>query len=551
MTDTGAGMSLEQRIGQLMVVGFSGTAITPDIVDLIQRYHVGGIILFSRNIHHNQQLQRLTDDLQAIAQAVEQPYPLLIMTDQENGMVRRLGKGATIFPGNMAQGAIGDEQATFEIAQASGYELRSLGVNMNLAPVVDVNNNPTNPVIGARSFGEDPIQVADLTAAAVQGYRAARVIPTLKHFPGHGDTTTDSHIALPTIPHGLERMEAVELLPFQRGFMTDADCVMTAHVHFPHLVGSEPLPATLSPHILRGLLREKLGFKGVVITDCMEMNAIISTVGTERGCVLSLQAGADLLLVSHSYRHQVGSIEAIKAALHSGELAEEVINTAVARVLEMKARYLSWSELPATIAPEIGGEGHRQISQQAYARSTTLVRNDEQILPLQLAPQQRVVVITPRKDATIIVEDRPHPASTLADEVRLHHGQVTQLHMGLRPTAQERAKLCTAAQDADLIIVATMNACIYQQQAELVQQLIQTGRRVIGVALRDPYDLMTFPQLGTYLTIYEYTQPALEAVVRVLFGEAASLGRLPVSLPGLYERGYGLALPVIHTEAVA
>src|SRR5215469_13507668 len=271
MQSSTAHMTLEKQIGQLLVAGFRGTTPSPEIIDLIRNYHVGGIILFSRNVQDAQQVLELTHSLQLIAKTAGHATPLLIAIDQENGMVRRLGKGTTQFPGNMALGATGSEQVVYDVAQATGSELKALGINMNLAPVVDVNNNPANPVIGVRSFGEDPHQVARLAAAAVKGYRAAGVISDLKHFPGHGDTAVDSHLALPVISRTLEQLEAIELVPFSSGIEAGADSVMIAHISFPDMLGKsafytqqEALPATVSPAIVRGLLREKLGFEGVL-----------------------------------------------------------------------------------------------------------------------------------------------------------------------------------------------------------------------------------------------------------------------------------------------
>src|SRR5437868_6476316 len=204
-------MTLEEQIGQVLMVGFAGDTPSQEIIDLIQQYHIGNIILFSRNVRDAQQVRELTQHLQRSAKEAGQPYPLLIAIDQENGIVQRLGETVTVFPGNMALGAIGSEQIAYEVALATGRELKALGINMNLAPVVDVNNNPANPVIGVRSFGEDPQMVARLSVAMVKGYRAAGVITSLKHFPGHGDTAVDSHLALPIIPYALERLETVEL----------------------------------------------------------------------------------------------------------------------------------------------------------------------------------------------------------------------------------------------------------------------------------------------------------------------------------------------------
>src|SRR6266851_7263345 len=219
-------MALEEQIGQLLVVGFWGTTPSPEVIDLIRNYHIGGIILFSRNVQDAQEVLELTHRLQMIALRARHRAPLLIAIDQENGMVQRLGRGTTLFPGNMALGAIGSEQVVYNVAQATGRELKALGINMNLAPVVDVNNNPANPVIGVRSFGEDPRLVARLGSAMVKGYQNAGVIACLKHFPGHGDTAVDSHLALPTIPHALERLEAVELVPFRAGIEAGAESVM-------------------------------------------------------------------------------------------------------------------------------------------------------------------------------------------------------------------------------------------------------------------------------------------------------------------------------------
>src|SRR5579871_3149457 len=260
MTDYTAGLTLEEQIGQLFMVGFDGTSATPGVLDLIERYNVGGIIFFTRNIGTAQQVSDLTRNLQAAAFAAGQRAPLLISIDQENGMVRRLGEDMTAFPGSKA-----------------------LGINMNLAPVADVNNNPANPVIGVRSFGEDPQQVARLTAAAVRGYRAAGVVSSLKHFPGHGDTATDSHRALPVIPHTMERLNAVELVPFKSGIAAGADSVMIAHIFLPALMPADGLPATVSPAVIQGLLREQLGYAGVVVPTAWKWTPSPTRLARRRG----------------------------------------------------------------------------------------------------------------------------------------------------------------------------------------------------------------------------------------------------------------------------
>jgi beta-N-acetylhexosaminidase len=527
-------MSLEEQIGQVLVAGFPGPTPSPEIIDLIQRHHVGNIILFSRNVQNAPQLRRLTSELQRIAREAGHRHPLLIGIDQENGSVRRLGPDATIFPGNMALGAIGSEQMAHKVTRAAGHELLELGVNLNFAPVVDVNNNPANPVIGNRSFGEDPQQVARLGSAAVKGWQDAGVIGCLKHFPGHGDTAVDSHLALPILPYALQRLEEVELVPFQSGIAAGAAMIMSAHISFPAITHDEALPATLSPAILRGLLREQLGFKGVIISDCLEMKAISEGVGIGRGSVLALLAGIDLVLISHLYERQRAGIDAIKAALDSGELPPELLQQAVERVIQLKQRYLS-RENDQTAPQEhlqwVGNVAHQQLSEQAYALSTTLVRNQQGLIPLQLRPEQRLAIVYPVKQAWTEVADRKLAIDDLVQQVQQRHANVSVHPFHVQ--SDDVQDLLDQVQGADIVLAITVNANLDPQQTALMQALCQSGQSVIGLAVHNPYDLIAFPQLGTYLATYEYSPPALTAAVRVIFGEREAQGHLPVSLPGI------------------
>ena len=537
------GMSLEEQIGQVLMVGFWGNTPSQEIIDLIQHYHAGSIILFSRNVRAAQQVLELTRSLQMIAKQAGHPYPLLIAIDKENGIVQRLGEAATIFPGNMAL-AIDSEEIAYKVALATGQELKALGINMNLAPVVDVNNNSANPVIGVRSFGEDPQQVARLGAAMVKGYHAAGILSCLKHFPGYGDTAVDSHLALPTLPYGLERLEALELVPFRSGIKAGADSVMIAHVAFPAMTRRNMLPATLSPDIVQGLLREKLGFNGAILSDCMEMKAISDTFGTERAAVLALQAGIDLVLVSHRYTQQRGSIAAIQEAVHTHELSPQAVQQAAERLLRLKASYLSWDDLSPTgraqdIAPtmdEVAWQTHIQLQNQAYELSTTLLRNEDALLPLRLDAGESIVVLSPQRNTMTRVEDRYYSDEILLDIIKQYHTAVRlEVIVAIAPgtAANALGQLLQTTSEADLFIVATVNAHLDEQQAGLVRHLLLSGRRVIGIAVRNPYDLQVFLELRTYLATYEYSRPALVAAVRVLFGESQAPGHLPVTIPGL------------------
>jgi beta-N-acetylhexosaminidase len=534
MSDYIENMSLEEQIGQLFMVGFDGIHATPDILDLIQRGHVGGVIFFARNIGTAQQVADLTRSLQAAAKAAGHRYPLLISIDQENGMVRRLGDDMTAFPGNMALGAIGSEQIAADVAQATGEELKALGINMNLAPDADVNNNPANPVIGVRSFGEDPQDVARLTAAAVRGYRAAGVVSTLKHFPGHGDTATDSHLDLPIIPYTLERLAAVELVPFKRGIEAGADCVMIAHLFLPALMPADGLPATVSPAIIQGLLRRQLGYTSVVISDCMEMDAITNTVGAARASVLALQAGTDIILVSHRYDRQQASLEAALAAARSGELSRDTIRQAAERVLRLKQRLLSWDDaLPSAPFAWAGNLAHQQLAQRAYEQSTTLVSNNDGLLPLRLEPAEPLLLLLPQPDTLSQASDKAHHHEFLLENIRQRHSSTEAIVLSPELIAAERQQALQAASHAKATIMLTLNANLDPRQADLMRDLLHADIPVIGVAVGNPYDLLAFPALRSYLVTYEYTRPALAAAVRVLFGEKAAQGQLPVSLPGL------------------
>jgi len=526
------GMTLEEQIGQLLMVGFWGNTPSQEIIDLIQRYHVGNILLFSRNVRDAQQVLELTQRLQMIAKEAGQRYPLLIAIDQENGIVQRLGEAVTIFPGNMALGAIGTEEMAYKVASATGQELKALGITMNLAPVVDINNNPANPVIGVRSFGEDPQQVARLGAAMVKGYHATGILSCLKHFPGHGDTAVDSHLALPMIPSTLERLAAVELLPFRSGIKAGAESVMLAHISFAALTEHDTLPATLTPAIAQGLLREKLGFNGVILSDCMEMKAISVTFGTERAAVMALQAGVDLVLVSHRYTRQRGSIEAIQAAVQTEELSLQMVQRAAENVQRLKARSLSWNDVPTTrtVPAIIGCEKHVHLQSQAYEQSTTLVRNDEALLPLRLNSGERIVVLSPQRNTMTMVEDRYYSDNLLADILQQHHSAVEIKSVAPGPVEDACKKLLQTTSESDLLMLATVNAHLDEQQAELVRRLVSSGLRIVVMAVRNPYDLLAFPQLRTYLVTYEYTRPALVAAARVLFGEKKAQGHLPVTL---------------------
>lgn len=525
------GMTLDEQIGQLVAVGFPGTTPSTEVIELVQRYHVGNIILFARNVENASQVQELTNGLQELARAAGQRYPLIISVDQENGMVQRLGNHVTLFPGNMALGAIASTKIAYEVARATGEELKALGINMNLAPVVDVNNNPGNPVIGTRSFGENPQSVALLADAVVRGYHEAGIITNLKHFPGHGDTSVDSHFALPVIPHDMRRLEEVELVPFKSGIVAGADSVMIAHLYLPKLMWEAMVPSSVSAEVMTDLLRIKMGFDGLIVTDCLEMKAVANTIGTEQAAVMAICAGADQVLISHRYNRQVGAIEAIRRALSDGRLTPEGVRESAERVLRLKARMLSWDGLPKEEQLAIVcSENHQKLRDQAYELSTTLVKNEQHLLPIQIEQQQNILVLIMHPQTYTPVAQIENADEALVEGIRQHHQNtdVEILSFQHRHIEEERVQQATAS--SAIIIIVTVNANLDMFQTEQVHNLMATGKPVIGIAAYNPYDLLVFPQLATYLVTYEYTECAFKTAVRLLFGEIAPRGNLPVSL---------------------
>lgn len=540
--DTVRRMSNEQLIGQLLMVGFPATSATSDVLDLVTSGFVGNIILFSRNVESRHQIVHLTAALQSAARASGHPLPLLIATDQENGIVRRTGSASTCFPGNMALGAINSEADTEATARATGEELRAMGITMNLAPVVDISNNPANPVIGARSFGADPELVARLGAAATRGYQASGVAATLKHFPGHGDTTVDSHLALPTINADLQRLDTVELVPFRRAISAGADAVMTAHAALPAITGSNTLPATLAPEVLQGLLRERLGFEGVVITDCLEMRAISAGVGSARGAVRALQAGADIALVSHRFDRQAGVLNAIRAAAEQGDLSMDTIRAAAARVLRLKQRLLTWDDSTAgyALSKQAMAE-HQRLANDLYARSMTIIRDDAGLLPLKAPAAYRALVVSQTEVQVSNAADRGFSLDIFADALKEQLDSVsssgsvavTAIALPANPRTTDLAIIQGSAAQADIVILLTCNAHLPRYRAAssaTAQALLATERPIVGVAVCDPYDAAALPEIPTWLATYDYTAPALKAAARVLTGTLAAAGTLPVTL---------------------
>lgn len=525
---------IRKKVGQMFMCGFMDTRPNDNILKLITDYNIGGVIYFRRNIGTPEDVYECSAGLQRAA-----AEPLLIAIDQEGGMVVRIEDGITLMPGNMALGATRDPEGVREAARISGSELRCLGINMNFAPCVDVNNNPANPVIGVRSYGESPELVGIMGAAAADGYQSAGVAATLKHFPGHGDTDTDSHLALPFIRHDRQRLEQIELAPFRHIIGTGVDAIMTAHVVFPAYEERE-IPATLSESILTGLLRKDMGYEGVIVTDCLEMNAISQTVGVGAGAVMAVQAGADLILVSHHFELQVEAIEAVIAAVERGDILESRIDESILRLRQLKAKRetgklesLSFT----SIQDRLGTEVSYAFAQSLSERSITLVK-DEGNLPL--SSLERTYVIWPEVRVNHEIVEALQEEMTLGRALLELIPEVEERVINAAPSQEEIELVLAESSAYKQVVAVTYNAGFSAGQRRILEELtLRRGIQLIVVAVRDPFDYSAIPGIRTYLACYENKPLAMQSIAKVLTGQLPARGLLPVTV-GEYACGWGI-----------
>jgi beta-N-acetylhexosaminidase len=336
-------MTSREKIGQLFMVGFMGTTVTSDLASFIKEYKPGGVILFSRNLESVEQIVELTNDLQRCSPQ----SPLLISIDQEGGRVSRLPKGFTIFPPCELIGRCNSGELAYAVAATTAKELRAVGINMNMAPVLDVNSNPDNPVIGDRAFGSVSDVVSEMALVTAAGLQDNKVVACGKHFPGHGDTNADSHKELPVVEASRERLETVELPPFRRAAAAGIETMMTAHVLYKAL--DDRLPATLSPDIITHLLREQMQYDGVVLTDDLEMHAIVDHYGPGDAAVRAFLAGCDVLLICKDRDREIAAFESVEKAVASGMIATKRLDQSVTRIQGVKQRYV-WPYRPVVIS---------------------------------------------------------------------------------------------------------------------------------------------------------------------------------------------------------
>ena len=543
-------LTLKQKVAQLVVIPFYGEAPNTRskqyrrFLRLVQEESVGGLILVNRTEGHGIKraepyaLAAFLNRMQRMAK-----IPLIVGGDFERGASMRVD-GMTLFPHAMALAAAGDPQATKYMGEITARDSRALGIHWIFFPVADVNSNPDNPIINIRSFGESPRQVAEHVRAFIQGARTDpknRVLTTAKHFPGHGDTAEDSHLKLASIQSDRARLESVELVPFRAAIEEGVDAVMTAHIAVPALEAPD-LPATLSPAILTGLLRNEMKFQGLVVTDALEMAGVAKGYSSGEAAVRALEAGADVLLMPPDPE---AAIRAVVAAVAKGRLTAKRIDESVVRILTAKQSLgLDRTKLVdlEAIADVINSPEAAARAQEMTDRAVTLVKNEGGALPLHNP-----------KDACFLVlaEGRySNEGQSLTQELRQR--AATRI-FALDPTLPD-SELDAAAQSVSaceqIVVMAFASVAAYKGSLalpgnfpKLVDSLIASGHPVTLVSIGSPYLVRSFPKVSAYLTTYTPVSTAEVAAVKALFGEIDIGGHLPVTIPGIAELGFGIAMP--------
>jgi len=522
MTDMKIGnLTLDEKIGQLLAFGFDQTTLNGHALRMIRDNRIGNVILFARNVRDPEQLFKLNQALQNLAMETIH-IPLFIMIDQEGGMVTRLKNGVTFFPGAMTIGASQEPVNSYQTGRLMGRELKALGINMDLAPVLDINNNPLNPVIGVRSYGDDPELVRTRGCEMIRGLQES-VIATAKHFPGHGDTLVDSHLDLPKIDKSLDALEKLELVPFKAAIGAGVKAIMSAHIDFPALTDNG-LPTTLSHRMLTGYLRNKLGFKGLIITDCMEMKAIQSFYTTKKGALMALKAGADLILVSHSEELQEQTAAYIKEAVLNNEFSMSELDQRVQRVLSFKQENIVYDPKTAfaDVKAQVGDRAAKDFALGVVRDAFTLVRGKP------FADRGKTLLLASNPLSTTIA-DETHGEADIVEAIRKQLPQIDTMRVSVKLDEAELSEIINKAKDYQQVVFCSYNANLHPLQQQLIRALNRSSELHV-IAMRNPYDLVFVDDIENLSLAYEYTPNSVQVLVEYLSGNLVPRGKPPVRL---------------------
>jgi len=519
-------LDLQTKVGQMFMIGFNGEqgewALEPTqtLRELLVERKVGNVLYFAWNVKSREQTTALSSDLQNIAMEEGSGVPLFIMTDQEGGISNRLG-WKSVPPSQMALGAAEDPKLARQTGTAVAEELQSVGINFNLTPVLDVNSDPQNPVISTRSFSDDPTRVAQMGTAIVEGMRAAGMPASAKHFPGHGDVGEDTHHSIPVVEHDRDRLDAVELAPFAKLVEHGIDTIMLAHIGFPALTGDRETPATLSKQVQTDLLRDELGFDGVIITDCLDMDAISENFDIGEAAVQAIEAGSDLITVSHNPESQTKALDAVLDAVESGRISEQRINKSVERILDCKRRSTLAVEQSTSDEQAATEEAAIETAKDVAAAGLTPVCDRDGTLPFDTTEPVELVVF----DA-----ERP----SLAEDSMYNPKFVSEWLSDPLPITATQVNDESTIPDFDSgtqVLIAVYNAVDNEHQSRVVDRLDRPDLDTAVFALRNPYDLAEFPDVSTCVVSYDYTPATLCVASAYLAGERDVSGHLPVDIP--------------------
>jgi beta-N-acetylhexosaminidase len=508
-----ANMTLEQKVAQLFVMSFYGTALSEADIALLNQWQVGAVVLLPSNIENPSQLTRLSNSIQNTL-LQNNGIPAFIAVDQEGGIIAHLEEGFTRWPVPSLLTATQNPELAYQFGQALADEMLAVGINMNLAPVADLHTNRDNPIIGRRSFGSYPEQVAPIVAAVVEGMQANGVLATVKHFPGHGDTASDSHLGLPELTYNEFDLSSRELIPFAAAIDSQVGAVMVAHIYFP-AIDESPIPASLSPNIITGILREDMAYDGIVITDAMDMDAIDTVYSPSESAIMALEAGNDFILLgAHiSQAAQAQAMQALVDAVRSGQIPESRIDESLRRILSAKERFglFNWQALePNSAESRIDLISHQALVEQIFTEGITLSQDNSGLMPLS----GNIAVIYPATHPRLWTE--------------CQHPNWSPLGVTLYPSPEEIAAASQAASRADTVLVFTENADENPQQQALVAAM--PPEKTLVVALWSPYDLLSFPNVSSYMLTYSPLPELYRPLCAILKGEIPANGTLSIAL---------------------
>jgi beta-N-acetylhexosaminidase len=537
-----------ELVGPRLLRTFEGTEPTPHVLDAIAGRRAGGVTLFrAKNVASPAQVRELCGALQAARPAGDPP--LVIALDQEGGQLQAVGEGATAWPGNLALGATRSEELARRVGRAIASEMAAMGVTLLLAPVCDLLHRETATNLGTRPFGDDPAMAGRLAAAMTRGIQEAGVAATLKHFPGHGSAVGDSHHVLPVLRRDLTELEAEELVPFRAAIAAGARVVMPGHLAVPALTDGRAVPATVAPEILRGLLRGRLGFAGVTVSDALDMSGAGASDRIDVTVVEAAGAGMDLLLMLHDPATEDLAFNSLVRAAMEGRLDADALADSRGRIMDLRRWLGSGDGQPPLDV--IDSRAHRGLAREVAERSVTLVRDRAGSVPLRPGPGARVAIVAPAPVDLTPAESASYLRLTLADALRGRGLHVDEVVAPLDPTPAEVAALAAAVRDRDVVIVGTFDGFSFAGQADLVRAVVgaepsgagagrsgaQSGRSVsladrpvVAVALRAPFDLERYPEAPLCACTYGIQPPQMEAFADALLGRIPFAGTLPVTL---------------------